>query len=192
MEEIVLVGGGGHCKSVIDVIQAQNKYAIKGIVEPNLEIGSKVLGYEIIGADAILPSLVKNGYHFHITVGQIRSNKIRKKIAQQLLELGASFPNIISPFARLSPFAHLGKGITIMHGATIQSEVQVGDFSIINDHALLEHEVKIGRFCHIATGAIVNGNVTIGNDVFVGSGSVIVQGSQITDNSFLKAKELFK
>lgn len=192
MEKLILVGGGGHCKSVIDVIITHGKYYIKGIIDSNLTKGSKVLGFEVIGDDSNLPNLVKEGYNFHITVGQIRSNQVRKKIAYQLLELGASLPNIISPLARVSPFTSLGVGITVMHGVTIQSEVQVGDFSIINDHALLEHEVKIGKFCHIATGAIVNGNATIGDDVFVGSGSVVIQGSQINNGSFLKANELFK
>ncbi|MCW7497014.1 NeuD/PglB/VioB family sugar acetyltransferase [Leptospira levettii] len=192
MEGIILIGGGGHCKSVIDVIQAENRFSIIGIIDSSLSIGSKVLGIEIMGDDSILPDLVKQGYQFHITIGQIKTNHARKRIADQLLQLGAVLPNIISPFARVSAFASLGVGVTVMHGVTIQSEAQVGDFTIINDHALLEHEVKVGKFCHIATGAIVNGNVKLGDDVFVGSGSVVIQGSQITNGSFLKAKELYK
>ena len=31
--KIILIGGGGHCKSVIDVIEEENKYIIAGIVD---------------------------------------------------------------------------------------------------------------------------------------------------------------
>ena len=47
-EKIVLIGGGGHCHSVIDVIEQTNKYEIIGIVDTKENIGKKVLDYEII------------------------------------------------------------------------------------------------------------------------------------------------
>jgi sugar O-acyltransferase (sialic acid O-acetyltransferase NeuD family) len=192
LEELILVGGGGHCKSVIDVILAEKKFKIKGIVDSYLPIGSKILGFEVIGDDSLLKRISKEFQNYHITVGQIRSNAVRKRIAKELIESGARLPNIISPFARVSPYAKLGMGITVMHGATIQSEVEIQDFSIINDHALVEHESKIGKFCHISTGAILNGNVNVGDDVFVGSGAIIVQGVYISEGTFIKAGELMK
>ena len=36
-EKIVLVGGGGHCHSVIDVLEQTNKYEIIGIVDTNCD-----------------------------------------------------------------------------------------------------------------------------------------------------------
>jgi len=33
MEDIILIGGGGHCRSVIDVIESENKFLIRGIVD---------------------------------------------------------------------------------------------------------------------------------------------------------------
>lgn len=32
-EKIILIGVGGHCKSVIDVIEAENKFDIAGIID---------------------------------------------------------------------------------------------------------------------------------------------------------------
>ena len=33
MKEIILIGGGGHCKSVIDVIESEGQFEIVGIVD---------------------------------------------------------------------------------------------------------------------------------------------------------------
>ena len=36
--DIILIGGGGHCVSVIDVIENENKFKIKGILDSNTKI----------------------------------------------------------------------------------------------------------------------------------------------------------
>ncbi len=192
MEKIILIGGGGHCKSVIDVIREEAKFKIAGIIDSNLPIGSSLLGYKILGGDSLIIDLLKDYNNFHITVGQIKTSTIRKKIANVLLENKATIPNIISPYSHISSFSKLGIGNTILHRVTIQADCEIGDFCILNDHALIEHDVKIGKYCHIATSATINGNVIIEDDVFIGSGAVVVQGSKIKSETFVKANHLFK
>ena len=51
MKKILLIGGGGHCRSVIDVIEQEAKYTIAGVIDKKELIGTKVLGYEVIGSD---------------------------------------------------------------------------------------------------------------------------------------------
>lgn len=192
MEKIVLIGGGGHCKSVIDVIRSNGKFEIFGILDSKLSKTSKVLDVPVIGDDSLINSLQKEGCSFHITVGQIHSNLSRRSIAKSLLDSKANIPNVISGNANISSYSYLGEGITLMHNVTLQADTKIDDFTIINDHALIEHDVQIGKFCHITTGAIINGNVTIGDDVFIGSGAIIVQGTKIPSGSFIKAGQLVK
>ena len=73
MKSLLLVGGGGHCRACIDVIEAEGKYKIVGIVERDGESGSPVLGYEVLGNDDNLPELLKKCPIALITVGQIKS-----------------------------------------------------------------------------------------------------------------------
>ena len=40
MEEVVLLGGGGHCLSVLDSLYGMNKYNGMIVVDPGLEVGS--------------------------------------------------------------------------------------------------------------------------------------------------------
>ena len=192
MEKIVLIGGGGHCKSVIDIINLEGKFQIVGIIDSILPIGSSILGYKILGDDSYIEKVIGEVNNFHITVGQIRTNTIRIKLAKILIDLGAFLPNIISPLAYISPYSKLGYGNTIMHRVTIQAACEIGNFNILNDHALIEHDVKIGNFCHLATSSTINGNVSIEDDSFIGSGAVIIQGSVIKRDTFVKANSLFK
>ena len=76
---LILVGGGGHCKSVIDVAESAG-YTILGILDKPEEVGKQVLDYKVIGTDDDIPQYV-NKAEFVITVGQIKSCAIRKKIA---------------------------------------------------------------------------------------------------------------
>ena len=88
MNEIILIGGGGHCKSVIDVIEQEGRFEIVGIVDKPKLLGSNVLGYSVIGSDFDLDSLAKRYQYALITVGQIKSPSLRIKLFNKAVEAG--------------------------------------------------------------------------------------------------------
>lgn len=185
MNSIVLVGGGGHCASVIDVIEAEGKYQIVGIVDRSEKVGTKILGYEVLWTDDDLEFLVKKYSNFMITLGQIKSAAPRKSLYFKLKELGANFPVIVSPLAHIARTAKIGEGSIVTHGAIVNSMAKIGVNCIINTKALCEHDVLIGDHCHISTAAVINGNCSVGDEVFVGSNSVIKQGTSISSGEVI-------
>jgi sugar O-acyltransferase (sialic acid O-acetyltransferase NeuD family) len=191
MREIVLIGGGGHCKSCIDVIESENKYKIEGILDLKEKIGQRILSYPIIGTDDDILNLANQGKTFFISIGQIMTAFRRTELYLFLKQNNIILPVIISPNSYVSESAKIGEGTIIMHHALINADVIIGSNCIINSKALIEHDVKIGDNCHIATGAILNGGVEVGNSTFFGSGSVSVQNARIPENSFIKANSLF-
>lgn len=58
-KKIILIGGGGHCKAVIDVIELLGGYEILGIIDINEKVGSDILGYKVIGTDEDIKYLKK-------------------------------------------------------------------------------------------------------------------------------------
>jgi sugar O-acyltransferase (sialic acid O-acetyltransferase NeuD family) len=189
MKSLLLIGGGGHCHSCIDVIEATLRYQIKGLVQPKLS-SELILGYPIIGTDADLPELLETVQNALITVGQINNPEIRIRLFHLLKQLGAELPVIISPRAYCSKHAVLGEGLIVMHGAIINAGANIGNNCIINTQALVEHDVEIEDHCHISTGARVNGNVTIGKGSFVGSGAVVKEGVKIGENVIIGAGQV--
>ena len=61
-KKILLVGGGGHCKSVLDSVQLLNQFSEIGIIDNILNIGKLVLGVPVIGCDNDLAQLFSRGY----------------------------------------------------------------------------------------------------------------------------------
>ncbi|MDQ1264750.1 MAG: hypothetical protein QG559_1751 [Campylobacterota bacterium] len=189
-EKIVLVGGGGHCHSVIDVIEQTNRYEIIGIVDIKENIGKKVLDYEIIACDDGLETIFQTCKNAVITVGQIKSNQIRVKIYKKLKQIGFHLPIIISPLAYVSKYAILEEGTVIMHHAVVNANAKVGKNCIINTKALIEHDCVVEDNCHISTAAILNGGVVVKENSFIGSNSVSKE--YITIDGFIKAGSVAK
>ena len=190
MKKILLIGGGGHCKSVIDVIEQEGRFEIAGIVDKPKLLGSKVLGYPIIGNDSDLSNLVKKYQYALITVGQIRSPSLRVKLFNLANEAGFVLPSIISPNAYVSQHTSIGNGVVIMHNALVNANAVIGDNCIINSKVLIEHDCQIFDHCHISTNATINGGVVVESGCFVGSGSITKESITIQKNSFIKAGSL--
>jgi sugar O-acyltransferase (sialic acid O-acetyltransferase NeuD family) len=171
-EKIILIGGGGHCKSCIDVIEQAGKFQIAGIVDLPEKLHQKVLGYEIIATDDELPQLINEYENFLITLGQIKSPGKRTRLFEKVKELGGKLTGTISPLAYVSKHAEIGDGTIIMHHALINAGAKIGSNCIINTKALIEHDAIIEDHCHIATGAVVNGGVKIGTGTFFGSNAM--------------------
>ena len=192
MKEIILIGGGGHCKSVIDVIELEGRYKIVGIVEKNELIKNTVDGYSIIGIDDDLNRLSKDYEFALITVGKIYSSNLRKQLFQRIVSLGFKVPSIISPRAYVSKSSTIDIGTVIMHDALINANTRIGKNCIINSKVLIEHDCLVHDNCHISTGATINGGVVIEEGCFVGSRAVTKELIIIKKNSFIKAGSVAK
>ena len=188
---IILIGGGGHCVSVIDVIENDNKFNILGILDSNIK-ENNVLGYKILGGDNLIPKLVNENTYFLITVGQIKSYSTRKKIAEILIENKAKLATIISTLAYVSKHATIGEGSIIMNGAVVNAKSTIGKNCIINTKSNVEHGVSRGDFCHLSTCAVINGDSVIENGTFIGSNATISNDVSIKENSIISAGKFIK
>lgn len=171
MKPIILIGGGGHCKSVIDAAEGAG-YTVLGVLDIPEKVGQDILGYKYIGTDEDIPGFV-NDAEFVITVGQIKSSSIRRKIAERVEKAGGTFATIIANDAYVSKYADVGEGTVILHKAFVNAGSHVGRNCIINTMANIEHDAQIGDFCHISTGTMINGEAHVGEDCFVGSRSIL-------------------
>ncbi len=184
-KEIILIGGGGHCKSCIEVIESENEFEIAGIIDTANKVGQKVLGYEIIGSDDDLEKFREKYDYALITVGQIKSAALRIKLYTKAQELGFKFPFIKASTAYVSAHSEIHAGTIIMHGVIVNAGAKIGENNIINSKALVEHDTVIGHHNHISTNAILNGDVQIGTECFIGSNSTFVNGVSIGNNVFI-------
>ena len=187
MSAVVLLGGGGHCRSVIDVIEQTGRFSILGVLEKEGFSDSNLMGYPLLGSDQDLPAFIEQNCAVVITIGQIKTSEPREKLYAYAKEAGAELPVVVSPRAYLSRHAKVGSGTTVMHEAIVNCSAEIGENCIINTKALVEHDAKIGNHTHIATGALVNGGAQIGQRCFIGSGAVIHNNIDIGDGCLIGA-----
>jgi len=185
MKEILLIGGGGHCKSVVDVVEQENKYTIAGIIDKKELLGQEILGYKVIGCDDDLEELYKNYKYAVVTVGQIRTNDVRVKLFNKLKNIGYILPTIISPLAYVSKHSSVKEGTVVMHQVLINTNVKIGKNCIINTKVLVEHDCIVKDNCHISTGAILNGGVVVKENTFFGSNSMAREYIEIKAKSII-------
>jgi sugar O-acyltransferase (sialic acid O-acetyltransferase NeuD family) len=184
---LILIGGGGHCRSCIDVIEQEGKYTIYGILDPKERKETKISGYPVLGADDLLNELIEEGHHFLITVGQIKSAAIRIGLYKKLTAGGAKLATVISPKAYVSATASVAEGSIVLHSAIINAGSFIGFNTIINSMSLIEHDSQIGNHVHISTGVIINGGCSVGHESFIGSGTIIANNINIGDNIVIGA-----
>lgn len=191
MQDIILLGIGGHAKSVVDSIEAGNQYSILGFLDVKEKQNETYRGYGVIGCDDDLETLFKQGIrHAFITIGLMGDCTLHQKLLNKLLRIGYTVPNIIDPSAILAKDVTLGIGNYIGKLAILNSHTTIGDVCIVNTRAIVEHDTTVHSYSHIAIGAILCGNVTIGQQTFIGAGSTIVQGISIGSHCLIGAASL--
>lgn len=190
MKPILLLGGGGHCRSCIDVIESDGRFPIKGVVTAVGGSRHDLYGYPTVGDDEDVPGLIAAGLCALVTVGQVKSPQARIRLFNLVKDCGGDLPTVVSASAFVSPRSVVREGSIIMHQACVNASAVVGKNCIVNSQALLEHDVVIGDHCHVSTGSRVNGGVFIGAGSFIGSGAVLRENVTIGAGAVIGAGQV--
>lgn len=176
--KILLVGGGGHCRSVLDCIHRLNRYDTFGIVER--AGGEGLPSVPMVGTDADLSALYDGGWREAVvTLGSIGNTERRRALYDLLKKTGFTLPVIADPSAVISADARIEEGTFIGKLAVVNAGAYVGRCAIINTGAIIEHECKIGDFAHISPGAVLCGGVRVEENAHIGAGAVVRQRIRI-------------
>ena len=184
-KKILLIGGGGHCHSVLDSILLSGIYDKIGIID---NIDSSVLDIPVVGTDDDIPRLKEAGWtDAFVTVGSIENTNLRHKLYDMVRRIGMNIPTIIDPSAIIARGTVISEGVFIGKRAVVNTGCRIGKCAIINTGAIVEHDCRVGDFSHISSGATICGQVNVGNDSHVGAGSVVRQQIIIGNCSLIGA-----
>jgi sugar O-acyltransferase (sialic acid O-acetyltransferase NeuD family) len=182
MNELFLIGYGGHGFVIADAALISNVYSIKGYYEIKESIFNP-FNLKYMGLEKNIEFNSENQYFFP----SIGSNNLRKEIVSLIEQKKVHQTKIIHPKSIISESSNIGKSTFISAGSVINPFVKICKGCIINTSSIIEHECIIGDFTHIGPGAVLAGNVTIGECSFIGANSVVIQGVNIGSNSVIGA-----
>ena len=187
---LIFIGGGGHCKSVMDAAESAG-HSILGVLDVTENVGKEILSTKIIGTDEDIPAYVDKA-EFVITVGFIKNPAVRIKLYNKVNEAGGKFATIIASTAYVSKYAEIGEGTVVLHQAFVNAGAKVGKNVILNTATNIEHDSVIGDHCHISTGTMVNGECKVGERCFIGSQSVLANCISVGDDIIVGAGSLVR
>lgn len=182
---LILVGGGGHCKSVLEAAESAG-YQILGVLDMPENVGKEVLSTIVSGTDDDIPAYVDKA-EFVITVGFIKNPSIRIKLYNKIKEAGGKLATVVASTAYVSKYAEVGEGTVVLHQAFVNAGAKVGKNVILNTATNIEHDAVIGDHCHISTGTMVNGECVVGERCFIGSQSVLANCITVGDDIIVSA-----
>jgi sugar O-acyltransferase (sialic acid O-acetyltransferase NeuD family) len=168
MEKILIIGAGGHGRSVAEAIILAGKFRIAGFLDDDHNVKRKVWDYPVFGP---LADLEKYKGLAQSAVVAIGNNSIREKLFNSAKIAGFNLPSIIHSEAFVSPTAVVGKGSCIMARAVIGTEAVIGDGCIVNVNASVDHHCKLEDFAHLGVGVHLAGGVRIGTSAWMQAGS---------------------
>lgn len=190
---ILLIGGGGHCHSVLDSLCSSGAYDQIGVVAKDGDnyqalLGDAITAPFLAGIDSDLFELYSAGWReAFVTLGSIGNTAGRRRIYATLSEIGFKIPVIRDETATISACATLEEGVYVGKKAVINAGCAIGCCAIINTGCIIEHDCSVGDFVHVSSGAILCGNTSIGNDAHIGAGTVVRQGIAIGGESLIGA-----
>lgn len=184
---VIVIGGGGHARVVIDALHAAG-HEVLGVIDPKPEIAAKLpKGIGLLGSAL---TIAKPG-HAVLALGvgsiDVGAKNPRPGLFSEAKVAGFTFMSFSHPSAVLAADARLGEGAQIMAGAVLQPGVTLGINCIVNTRASLDHDCHIGDHVHIAPGAVLSGGVSVGDGCHIGTGAIVIQNIRIGAGAMIAA-----
>ena len=182
---VIVLGGGGHGKMCIDILQQMAAYEPIGVIDATLNRETTVLGLPVLGKDTpeAMKALHAQGVRLAVNgIGALQNRGVREATYRKLKDAGFEVPNIIHPTAAVEPSVRMGDGNQIMANAAVGSDVEIGSNCVINAGALVSHDCVFGDNVHAAPGAILGGGAVVGNNSLIGMGATVYLGVRIGED----------
>ena len=191
MKNILIYGASGHAKMIVDIIQKDNKYIMKGFLDSYKPINEVVYGHSIIGDLSQLTRLIEELNIEGIVIG-IGENSTREEAYHKIKKIAPNlkFVSIVHPSATIATDVSITKGTVIMANAVVNANAKLGRFCILNTASSLGHDCNMADFSSLASGATIAGNVQIGFCSAICLGATIIQNLEIGDNTVIGAGSL--
>jgi acetyltransferase EpsM len=183
---LLIFGGGGHGKTIIDLVRALGSFRIIGIIDDGLTPGSDVMDTPVLGGAQTLEEWHARGVRLAANcVGGIGNVDVRLRVFERLAKAGFTCPALVHPSAVVERSAALEPGVQVLAQAYIGSDVRVGFGTVINAGGIVSHDCTLGKVVNLSPGATLAGNVHVENYTQIGMRATVNLGITIGERCLL-------
>ena len=179
---LLIVGAGGHGRSLAEAAILSGQFEVVGFLDDSLSTDKKVLGVPVLGS---LSSMVNHHSATDQAIVAIGNNAVREQVMQQLVDANFELSIVIHPRAFVSPSAVIGKGSAVMAGAIIGTEARLGIGTIVNSGAVVDHHAIVDDFGHLGVNACMAGGTLLGRGAWMQAGCALGYGVKVAAREVL-------
>lgn len=176
MKRVLIVGAGGHGRSVAEAVLAAGSYKVVGFVDDAASALQHVWALPVFGATADLTSYRE---YADVAIVAMGNNRLREELHGRLTVAGFELATVVHSHAMVSPRAVIGAGCAIMAGAIVGTEAQLGAGVIVNCGAVVDHDCRVDDFGHLGVNAAMSGGSVLGRGAWMQAGSVLGYGAMV-------------
>lgn len=185
---VVIVGGSGHARVLINCLQLIDREII-GVLDPGIAKGETIAGVPVMGGDDVLLGYSPGRIEIVNGLGVLPGRRTRWRLGDSVREKGYSCASVIHPSVIISNNVSLESGVQVMAGCVLQNGITVGYDSVINTGSSIDHDSVIDAQCWISPGVTICGEVNIGPGAYIGAGATILQKVSIKEGTLVRAGE---
>ncbi len=180
MRRILIVGAGGHGRSVAEVVLLAGSFQIAGFLDDDYGVKTRVWEYPVFGPVDELGQYTGVADAVVVAVG---NNRVRERVFCMVKETGLDMPVVVHPAAFVSPRAVVGEGSCVMAGAVVGTEAALGCGCVVNVNASVDHHCRLDDFAHLGVGVQLSGGVHVGRSAWMQAGSSAGYGVTVADEA---------
>jgi len=184
LTDLIIIGAGGLGREVAGMISSSSlgaEFRVLGFVDDAIEPQTLVSRWRVLGSIESLRDYPRGTS----VVSALGDPMLKFRIIERIQSFGLRYPSIVHPLVHIGDPAsmRLGKGCILCPGVAITTDVEIGDFSLINLNATLGHNARIGAFSSLMPGVHISGNVQLGDRCMIGTGACVLQNCSIGADS---------
>jgi len=182
LHRLLIVGAGGHGRSVAEAVLAAGVYEVTGFVDDSAPGLARVGGYPVLGTTHDLSAYRT---HAEAAIVAIGNNALREALCHRLVAAGFELATVVHPRAIVSPSAVVGPGSAIMAGAVVGTDARLGCGVIVNCGAVVDHDAQVHDYGHLGVNACMSGGSALGRSAWMQAGSALGYGIKVADGVVL-------
>lgn len=185
---LLVIGAGGHGRSVAEAASLSGVFEVVGFLDDHLPLGEVVLDTLVLGTVACMDTYRYLSDQVIVAIG---NNVVREQLMLQLEHVGFEFATVVHPRAFVSPTSELGKGSVVMAGAIVGTQAYLGKGTIVNCGAVVDHQATVDDFGHLGVNASMAGAAVLGRGAWLQAGAVLGYGVKTPAGAVLPAGQVW-
>ena len=183
---LIIVGAGGHGRSVAEAVAASRKFEVVGFLDDAFPETESIWEIPVLGKMADWERFKEHADCWFVAIG---NNTVRSAILRRFAEVGLPLALFVHPRAIVSPNAIIGVGSAVMAGAIVGTEAVLGTGVIVNCGAVVDHHCRVGDFGHLGVGAVMAGGSVLGEEAWMQANAALGYGVVIEEGRMLAPGE---